>query len=71
MPRPKYLQPVLDFIYGSKTGCVRRYVIVDYLMSRFELTREQARTAAKQALKSLLKSGMIVKRGRGYYCRPG
>ena len=71
MPRPKYLQPILDFIYGSKTGCVRRYVIVDYLMSKFNLSREQARTATKQALKSLVKSGMIVRKGRGYYCRPG
>jgi len=70
VPAPKYLQPILDLIYSSTAGCVRRYVIVEFLMSEFGLSKEQARTAAKQALRSLVRDGVVTKKGRGYYCRP-
>lgn len=69
MPGPKYHQSIIDFIYSS-TGCVRRSVIVEFLMVEFGLSREQAKTATKQVLKSLVMNNVVVRRGRGYYCRP-
>jgi hypothetical protein len=68
VPEPKYHQSVIDFIYRS-AGCVRRSTIVEFLMAEFGLTKEQARTAAKQVLRSLVRNGVVVKKGRGYYCR--
>jgi hypothetical protein len=68
VPRPKYHQPVIDLIYSS-AGCVRRHVIVEFLMAKFGLTKEQARTVAKQVLRSLVRNGVVVRKGRGYYCR--
>jgi hypothetical protein len=69
VPRPKYHQSIIDFIYSS-AGCVRRNVIVEFLMVEFGLNREQAKTAAKQALRSLVRNNIVVRKGRGYYCRP-
>jgi hypothetical protein len=70
VPAPKYLQPIIDFVYSSTAGCVKRYVIVEFLMVEFGLQHEQARTAAKQALRSLVRDGILVRKGRGYYCKP-
>ena len=69
MPGPKYHQSVIDFIYSS-AGCVRRSTIVEFLMVEFGLNRDQAKTAAKQVLRSLVSNGVVARRGRGYYCRP-
>jgi hypothetical protein len=65
MVKEKYLQIVMDVIRTK--GCATRRYIIDQLI-QLNLTGKRAERAADEALESLLKRGVIARKGRGVYC---
>jgi len=65
MVKEKWLQLVIDIV--RERGCVTRRFIVDELQS-LSITQNQAERIADETLESLLKRGVIVRKGRGVYC---
>jgi hypothetical protein len=68
MARERYLQVIMDIVRSKQ--CVTRRYIVDQLISTFNITRKQAERAATEALESLVKRNIVVRKGRGVYCWP-
>jgi predicted DNA-binding transcriptional regulator len=66
MVKEKYIQPIMDVIRAK--GCATRRYIIDELMRQFKLSKKQAERVAAEALESLLKRGVITRKGRGVYC---
>jgi len=66
--KSKYVQRVIDIVY--ERGCVKRETIVDVLVKELQERADRVENAVKQALKRLVRAGVIEKRGRGYYCKP-
>jgi predicted transcriptional regulator len=66
MVRERYLQVVMDIIMSKK--CVTRRYIVDQLVATFNLSFKQAERATAETLESLIKRGLITRKGRGVYC---
>jgi predicted DNA-binding transcriptional regulator len=66
MVKEKYIQPIMDVIRAK--GCATRRHIIDELIRQFKLSKKQAERAATEALESLLKRGVIARKGRGVYC---
>jgi Mn-dependent DtxR family transcriptional regulator len=69
MARERYLQAIIDMVRSK--GCITRRYIVDQLASTFNIARKQAERAAAEALESLVKRGLVVRKGRGVYCWSG
>ncbi len=68
MVRERYLQVVIDIIRAK--GCATRRHIIDQLL-QLNLTNRQAERIADDIIESLLKRGVIQRRGRGVYCWAG
>jgi len=66
--RSKYQQVIIDAV--RERWCLTRAEIISILMSKFELTYRKADNAAKYTLKALVRRGVLVRKGRGIYCRP-
>ena len=66
MVKEKYLQIIIDVIRVK--GCVTRRFIVDQLIITRNLSYKQAERVADEALESLLKRNIVVRKGRGVYC---
>jgi hypothetical protein len=67
MVREKHLQNVIDVIRSK--GCATRRHIIDHLINTFNIKPyRQAERAVDEALRSLLKRGVVVRKGRGVYC---
>jgi arginine repressor len=66
MVREKHLQFIIDIV--REKGCATRRIIIDLLQQQFNITYKQAEVAADEVLESLLKRGVIVRKGRGVYC---
>ena len=64
----KYLQVIIDSV--RERWCLTRAEIISILMSKFGLSYKQADNATKYTLKALAKRGILVRKGRGIYCRP-
>ena len=64
----KWLQLIIDIIRGK--GCATRRYIIDSIVAT-GLTQRQAETVVDETLESLLKRGIITRRGRGVYCWAG
>jgi aryl-phospho-beta-D-glucosidase BglC (GH1 family) len=67
MVREKYLQTVMDLI-RSKGCATRRYIIDQLTQINPNLTSMQAERIVDELIESLLKRGVIVRKGRGMYC---
>jgi len=65
MVKERYLQLVMDIV--REKGCATRRYIIDKLQN-IGLARNQAERATDEALESLVKRGVIVRKGRGVYC---
>jgi hypothetical protein len=68
MARERYLQAIIDMVRSK--GCVTRGHIVGQLAGTFNLTKRRAERAAGEALESLIKRNIVVRKGRGVYCWP-
>lgn len=66
--RTRYQQIIIDAI--RERWCLTRAEIISILMSKFGLSYKQADNAVKYALKALAKRGIVIRKGRGIYCRP-
>jgi transposase len=69
MVREKHLQFIIDIV--REKGCATRQIITDLLQQQFNITYKQAEVAADEVLHSLLKRGVIIRKGRGLYCWAG
>jgi Trp operon repressor len=65
MVAEKWLQMFIDIIREKR--CVTRRYIIEQLL-QMNLNQRQAENVVDEVLKSLLKRGVIVRKGRGVYC---
>jgi DNA polymerase elongation subunit (family B) len=67
MVREKYLQTVIDVIRNK--GCATRRLIIEELLRLDpDMGYRRAERAADEVIDSLLRRGIIVRKGRGVYC---
>jgi DNA polymerase elongation subunit (family B) len=65
--REKYIQTVIDVV--RERGCATRRLIIEQIIKLDpDIKYRQAERAADEALESLLKRGVVVRKGRGVYC---
>jgi hypothetical protein len=67
MVREKYLQTIIDIIRDK--GCTTRRLIIEQLLQLDpDIGYRRAERVADEVLSSLLRRGIIVRKGRGVYC---
>jgi predicted transcriptional regulator len=66
--RSRFVQIILDEVY--RRGVVKKEVLVDVVAERLGIERKKADDALGIVLQRLVRKGLIVKKGRGYYAKP-
>ena len=66
--RSRFVEIVLDEVY--RRGIVKKEVLVDIVAERLGIERKKADDALGVVLKRLVRKGLVVRKGRGYYAKP-
>jgi hypothetical protein len=65
----KWLQVFIDLI--REKGCVTRHFVVEYIIASYLMPERKASKIADNTLATLVKRGVVVRKGRGVYCWSG
>jgi len=63
-----YTQKIIDVVYAR--GCIKLEVLVDIIASELGEDRNRVEVGVKKALQRMVRAGIVVRRGKGYYCTP-
>jgi len=67
----RYVQRILDLVFSH--GCIKREAIISSIIKETEGAGADAKrieNGVKQALKRLVRKGLIIRKATGYYCKP-
>jgi len=64
----RYVQRILDLVYSH--GCIKREAIISSIKEIEGADAKRIENGVKQALKRLVRKGLIIRKSTGYYCKP-